>query len=267
MLRHIAGISKSFISHRHLLMHMVIRDVKGRFAGSSAGLLWNFIHPLVMLLVFLFVFVYIFKLRLPEYAGSKGPIVYLMAGLFPWMAMSEGLTRSTNSLIENANLIQRSVFPPEILPAKAVIAAFSSHGIAIAILALYTIITKQSYGIIIYLPFILILQAMFTLGIGFIFACISVFFRDILQVLQLVIGFWIYATPILYPLSMLPEWARKVMYINPVFPYVSIYQSLFLYGGITDYTMVILLLAWTVLFYSVGAFVFSKLKYEFADWL
>jgi len=66
---------------------------------------------------------------------------------------------------------------------------------------------------------------------------------------------------------MLPEWAKKGMYINPVFPYVSIYQSLFLYGGITDYTMVILLLAWTVLFYSVGAFVFSKLKYEFADWL
>ncbi|MBI5640417.1 MAG: ABC transporter permease [Nitrospirae bacterium] len=267
MLRHIADLSRNFITHRHLLAHMVVRDVRGRFAGSSAGLLWNFIHPLVMLLVYLFVFVYIFKLRLPDYAGSKGAVIYLMAGLFPWMAMAEGLIRSTSSLIENANLIQRSVFPPEILPAKAVIAAFSSHGIAIAMLAAYSVITEQSYGIIIYLPLIVILQVMFTLGIGFIFACISVFFRDILQVLQLVIGFWIYATPILYPLSMLPEWAQKAMYINPVYPFASLYQSLFLNGGITDYTMVTLLLAWTILFYAAGAFIFSKLKYEFADWL
>ena len=246
---------------------MVIREIKGRFAGSSAGLLWNFIHPLVMLGVFLFVFVYIFKLRVSGYSGSHGAAVYLMSGLFPWMAMAEGLSRSTSSLIENANIIQKAVFPTEILPAKAVIAAFSTHGIAIVILALYALLTRQNYTLLVYLPLIIIFQAVFTLGVGFMFACLSVFLRDTLQILQLAVSFWIYITPILYPVNMLPEWAQGIMYINPVYPFVSIYQSLFLTGAIGDYTMIILVFLWTFVFYSLGAFVFSKLKYEFADWL
>ena len=68
-------------------------------------------------------------------------------------------------------------------------------------------------------------------------------------------------------MSMLPEWVRSIMYINPVYPFISIYQSLFLQGGIRDYTMVLLVLMWTIIFYSTGAYVFSKLKPEFADWL
>lgn len=246
---------------------MVSREIKGRFAGSSAGILWSFIHPLIMLLVYLFVFVYIFKLRLPEYSGSRGAAIYLMAGLFPWMALAEGVTRSTSSLIENAALIQKTVFPTEILPAKAVIAAFSTHGVAIGVLALYAIVINQHIAVIVYLPLIIILQVLFTLGVGFIFASISVFLRDVLQILQLLVGFWIYVTPILYPVSMLPQWARNIMYINPVYPFISIYQSLFLQGGMRDYTAVLLALMWTIIFYSTGAYVFSKLKPEFADWL
>ncbi|HWR90302.1 MAG TPA: ABC transporter permease [Dissulfurispiraceae bacterium] len=267
MLRQIAEISRNFITFRHLLAHMIFKEVKSRFAGSSVGLLWNFIHPLVMLLIFLFVFVYIFKLRLPDQGGTHNASIYLMSGLFPWMALSEGLMRSTNSLIENAEIIKKSYFPTEILPAKAVVAAFSSHGVAIVILAGYVIATKQSYGILLYLPLVIAAQALFTLGVGFIFSCLTVFVRDTVQILNLVIGFWVYVTPILYPLSMLPEWARSAMYGNPVFPFVQIYQSLFLKGEIGDHTMMLMAVAWAVFAYSVGAYVFAKLKGEFADWL
>ncbi len=267
VLKQTLNISKNFFLYKHLLIHMVIREIKSRFAGSSAGILWSFIHPLVMLLAFLFVFVYIFKLRLPEYSGSQGAVIYLMAGLFPWMALAEGISRSTSSLLENATLIQKTVFPTEILPAKAVIAAFSTHGIAIGALAVYAVLIKHHIAILAYLPFIIVLQLLFTLGVGFILACLSVFLRDTLQVVQLLITFGIYVTPILYPISMLPEWARSIMYINPVYPFISIYHDLFLHGGIRDYTMVLLVLMWTIIFYSTGAYVFSKLKPEFADWL
>lgn len=267
MLKHIREISTNFIRYRHLLIHMIFRDVKGRFAGSSVGLLWNFIHPLVMLAIFLFVFVYIFKLRLPDRGGTLSAAIYLMSGLFPWMAMSEGLSRSMHSLIENANLIQKSVFPTEILPAKAVIAAFMSHGIAIVILAVYTLFTERHFGILLYLPIVVACQIIFTLGLGFIFSCLSVFIRDTLQVLQLVIGFWLYITPILYPVSMLPEWARSAMYANPVYPFVAIYQSLFLNGHLGDATMILLVAFWTALSYASGAYLFVKLKDELADWL
>ncbi len=267
MHKHILEISRNFYTYRHLLVQMVVREVKGRVAGSSMGILWNFVQPLVMLGVFLFVFVYIFKLRLPEYGGSIGAAIYLMSGLFPWMALSEGFSRASGSLIENAPLIQKTVFPTEILPAKMVIAAFSTHGIAIVALAVYALYRNPTIEFIVFLPLILVLQVFFTLGASFIFACLSVFFRDTLQIITLFLNFWFYITPILYPVSLLPEWARTLMYLNPVYPFMSMYQSLFLTGTTGDYRMLSLACLWTVSFYSVGAFVFSKLKYEFADWL
>jgi len=267
MIKNILEISKNFFLYRHLLMHLVGREIKGRFAGSAAGLLWNFLHPLIMFAVYLFVFIYIFKMRLSGYEGSQTAVVYLMSGLFPWLALAEGLSRSTSSLIENATLIQKSVFPTELLPAKAVIAAFSTHGLAIALLALYALLVKHNFTVILYLPLIIAFQAVFTLGVGFVFSCLSVFWRDTVQLMQLVVGFWIYITPILYPMSLLPDWAHGLMLINPVYPFVSLYQSIFLTGTIGDYTMLILVFLWTAVVYSLGAFVFSKLKYEFADWL
>lgn len=267
MLERILHTSKNFFVYRHLLAHLIVREIKSRFAGSSAGILWSFIHPLIMILVYLFVFVYIFKLRLPEYSGGKEAAMFLMAGLFPWMALAEGLIRSASSLIENATLIQKTIFPTEVLPAKAVVSAFATHGVAIGALAIYAVIIKHHFAILLYLPFIIILQIFFTLGLGFMLSCLTIFLRDTLHVLQLLVGFWIYLTPILYPVSMLPEWARLAMYGNPVYPLISIYQSLFLNGDIGNFLMFLLVLMWTIFFYFLGAFFFSKLKYEFADWL
>ncbi|MFZ2197952.1 MAG: ABC transporter permease, partial [Thermodesulfovibrionales bacterium] len=90
---------------------MVKREVKGRFAGSMGGLLWNFIHPVLMLIVYIFVFVYIFKIRVGSEASTGTSVIYLIAGLFPWIMISEGLSRGTSSLIENSNLIQKTSFP------------------------------------------------------------------------------------------------------------------------------------------------------------
>jgi len=258
---------KNFLVFRHLVVHMIKTDIRGRFAGSSMGLFWNFIHPFIMLLVFLFVFAYIFRLRIPEHAGSTGAAVYIMAGLFPWMALAEGLNRSTTSLIENATLIQKTVFPTEILIAKAVITPFSTHGIAIALLALYMLATAHNTAALLMIPFVVGLQVVFTIGVGFIFASLAVLLRDTVQILQLVINFWLYITPILYPLSMLPSWSQGLMSANPVYPFVTIYQSLYLRGSIGDGTLLVLALGWSLLSYAVGSIVFSRLKGEFSDWL
>lgn len=254
--------------YRHILVQMVVRELKGRFAGSMGGMLWHFVHPILMLIIFLFVFVYIFKVRIGATSNTTLSSIYLMAGLFPWIIMAEGLSRGTTSLIENANLIQKTFFPTEILTAKAVITPFLSYGIAIILLSLYTIIfLNNSVILFIILPLIILLQIFFTIGIAFLTATISVFFRDIMQLVQVVISFWIYLTPILYPVDMLPYWAKTVMYINPIYPLISIYQSLLVNGGLAGIHMFTLALGWSIFFFVAGAFFFNKLKYEFADWL
>ncbi len=259
-------VIKNFYAYRHLMAQMVMRDIKGRFAGSMGGIIWNFVHPVVMLLVYLFVFIHIFKLRIGS-AGSSMSAVFLMSGLFPWIILAEGLLRGTLSPVENANLIQKTSFPTEILPAKSVIAPFLSHGIALLLLALYRTADLRSVQLVLFLPVVVILQVFFTVGLSFITSTLTVFFRDAIQLVQIAINFWIFLTPILYPESMLPTWAKKVMIFNPLYPLISLYQGLFLEGGIANWSFLLLSIFWSSAFFTIGSFLFSKLKYEFADWL
>jgi lipopolysaccharide transport system permease protein len=261
------AVTKNIFHYRHILIQMITIEIKGRFAGSLGGLLWNFIHPLLMLIVYLFVFVYIFKFRIGVAGGSLAAAVYIMAGLFPWIIIAEGLSRGTTSMVENTNLIQKTYFPIEILTAKAVLTPVFSHGIAILLLALYKIIATGSFEILYLLPFIVMLQIFFTLGIAFFTSTISVFFRDVIQLMQIIVSFWIFLTPILYPVSMLPDWAKKVMYINPLYPLISLYQDLFVNEAPVQWDMLYLSVFWSLLFFFTGAFIFHKLKHEFADWL
>lgn len=257
----------NLFTYRHLLYQMIVREIKGRFVGSVGGLLWNFAHPLLMVIIFLFVFVYVFKLRLGD-GGASLSVVYIMSGLFPWIIMSEGISRGTSSLIENALIIQKTSFPTEILPAKAVIAPLLSHGTALIILAIYVIIKMEGAPLhLFWLPVVIFTQIIFILGITFITSTISVFFRDIVQVVSLITTFGIYLTPILYPVSLLPTWAQQLMYLNPFFPFTMIYQMLYTGTISISLSIVALSIFWSVFFFVIGAFLFNKLKYEFADWL
>ena len=247
-------------------MQMVINEIKGRFAGSVGGLFWHFLHPILMLIIYLFVFVHVFKMRVAG-GGSEASSIYLMAGLFPWIIMAEGLMRGTSSVIENSNLIQKTSFPTEILTAKAILAPLLSYGVALVLLMLYSAVTHLSFVALALVPLILIVQTIFSTGVVFLTSSLSVFFRDTLQLVQVIISFWLYVTPILYPVSMLPEWAQKIMYLNPVYPLVSVYQSVLLNGDAGNWSMLLLSVVWASVFFVGGAFVFNKLKYEFADWL
>jgi len=260
-------VIKNFFIYRHIVLQMVTIEIKGRFAGSLGGIFWNLIHPLLMLAVYLFVFVYIFKIRVGSEAGAGTSVIYLISGLFPWIMISEGLSRGTSSLIENANLIQKTSFPVEILPAKAVIAPLFSYGIAILILSAYKMIFTGSFAFFLIIPVIFLLQVIFTLGIAFFTATLSVFFRDVMQIMQVIINFWIYLTPILYPMNLLPGWAARLMYLNPLYPIITLYHDTFVHGWIVQWEMMFLALAWSLGLFLIGAFVFNKLKYVFADWL
>ncbi len=260
-------ISKSLYTYRELLFQMVRREIKSRFAGSIGGILWHFAHPLLLVLIYLFVFVYIFKMRVGEGGGALSAL-YILSGLFPWIILSEGIVRGTTSLIENANIIQKTFFPTEILPAKAVVAPFFSYGTAMVILVIYTaVFTTASKLPILMLPLVVLLQILFTLGISFITSTISVYFRDIVQIIQLITTIGVFLTPILYTTSLLPGWAANLMYFNPIYPFVSLYQFI-ITGVATPYLqMITLAILWSVVFFTLGAYLFNKLKYEFTDWL
>src|SRR4029453_4698760 len=125
-----SNASKAF-----LLKEMVVRDIRSRYAGSSLGLLWAFAHPVLWMLLYTGVFALV--LRVPVEAGYRSFPEFLMAGLLPWMAISEGIARSSSVLVDNAAMVKKTVFPVETLVLSVVLAAVVNEVIALAIFAIY----------------------------------------------------------------------------------------------------------------------------------
>ncbi len=261
------SIFVNIVSYRSLLQQMVRQEIKGRFAGSSVGLVWNFIHPLVTFVVYIFVFVFVFKLKIGPSANAGTSVEYIISGLFPWFLMAEGFSKGTTCLVENANIIKKSPLPTEILAAQSVINPLFSFGFVILVLTIYQAIITGSPQMILIVPVLVLIQLVFTLGVVFLCSAISVFYRDIVHLMQIIIGLGIFLTPIFYHISMLPTEAQKFLYLNPCYPFISLFQTVFLGGSIFEGNMLLLAIIWAGLFFSSGAFVFNKLKYEFADWL
>lgn len=246
---------------------MVRQEIRGKFAGSFGGLVWHFLQPMLMVLVYLFVFVQVFKLRVEGAGAESFSALYIMAGLFPWLIFSEGLSRGSQCLHENANLIQKTAFPSELLVFKAVLAPYVSFGIVLLGLALYRLIFIGFSWHVLLFPCIVLLQFLFTCGLVFFMATLAVYFKDILQLIAIFVGFGMYLVPILFPESMLPAFAKNLMYFNPTYPMIYPYQRMIVFGDMGDVTILWMLAGWSLCLFFAGSFVFYKLKDEFADWL
>lgn len=261
------SILQNLMRHRHLLMRMIWQEIRGRFAGSFGGLVWHFLQPLLMVTVYLFVFVHVFKLRVEGAGAENFSALYIMAGLFPWLIFAEGLSRGSQCIHENANLIQKTAFPSELLVFKAVLTPYISFGMIVVGLAVYRLLFIGFSWHVFALPVVAMLQFLFTCGLVFLFATLAVYFKDILQLINIFVGFGMYLVPILFPASMLPELAQRLMYLTPTYPMIYPYQRMLVFDNMGETSILYMLLGWSLLFWALGSFVFYKLKDEFADWL
>lgn len=253
------------IQHWFLLRELVKRDIQGRYAGSLLGLVWSFVEPLFLLALYYFVFAAILELKL-----DRGPIenfgLFLFAGLLPWMAFQEGVSRGTTAVTDNAVLVKKLTFPSEILILSAVLAALVHEGIAAGVFLLVVGLMGELEPAA--LPWLLValpLQVTLTLGLGLLLASLNVLFRDISQLLGMVMLAWFFLTPIVYAPYHVPEDFRTWLELNPLTTLVGLYRLAF-FGGQPPGGME---LAWLALFSAgigvAGLALFRRLKPVFAD--
>ena len=241
------------------------RELKGKVAGSVGGFLWLFITPLCNILVYIFIFGYVLKIKLSTITvGTENFGIFLLGGIFLWLAFSESILQSLNVLINNANIITKVYFPVNILPISTVTTSFIVNLLGLIFFLVY-LIFKGYFSIFwCFLPVYILLLYFYTIGLSLIISALTVFIRDLQQFINIILFVWFYATPIIYPYNMIPKKFIWLLKLNPVYPFIEGFK-ISLFKKTVDIQMLILSVFWTLLFYFCGVFIFEKLKKSFAD--
>lgn len=252
--------------HSSLIGNFVKRDLQARYKGSAIGLFWSVIHPLIMLALYSFVFSTILKVRVGAEEGTGNFAIYLFCGMLPWNAFAEALNRSGGVVLEHANLIKRTIFPPVILPVYLVISGIINELIGLVILFVALLLSGHHFSpLVLTLPVILLLQVTFTIGLAWIVAGTTVFIRDLGQIMGVALTLWLFLTPIFYPPTLVPEGWRALLRVNPMYAIVEAYRHLILLGQPPTWPSLAVLAGCAITAFLVGHRVFVRMQPAFAD--
>ncbi|HVG31098.1 MAG TPA: ABC transporter permease [Pyrinomonadaceae bacterium] len=249
-------------AYRELLYFLVWRDIKVRYKQTALGAAWAVIQPFFTMVVFS-----LFFGRLGKMPSDNIPYpIFAYAALVPWTFFANGLTESSNSLVGSANLIKKVYFPRLAVPVAAVLSGLVDFAVAFVVL----VALMLYYGVaptpnLLWLPLFLLLALATALGTGLWLSALNVQFRDVRYVVPFVTQFWLFATPIAYPSSLLPEPWRTVYGLNPMAGVVEGFRWALLGTNTRPGAMAGLSALVAALLLAGGAFYFRRMEKTFAD--
>ena len=260
------SLCRSLHGYRGFILGSVQREFQARYRNSLFGALWPIFNPLSMIVVYTVIFSHIMRARLPGVDDSMAYSVYLCAGLLAWGLFSEITLRSQNMFLENANLLKKISFPRICLPVIVLCNAAINFAIIIALFLGFLLVTGRWPGmaLLALIPFIAV-QMMFCAGLGMVLGVLNVFFRDVGQLFGICLQFWFWLTPIVYPITILPEWVQRLLQLNPLTNLFSSYQNLFLYGQWPVWSSLLPIFVTAVLFCLIGLRLFRQRVGEMVD--
>jgi lipopolysaccharide transport system permease protein len=245
---------------------MTWRDFISRYRGSFGGLFWSIIQPLVMMVVYTTVFSLFLKIKFSTDASPFTFSVYLLCGLLPWNAFSEGMSLSKDIIRLNVNLVKRVVFPLEILPINAALTASIQQMIGFFLLVpLAWVVSQNLYWTLLFVPVILALQLLWAIGMNWIVASLTVYLPDMGQFISLVLGIWFFLTPVFYPEDVVPPEASILFQLNPMARLVKLYRRAFMTGGSPGPEELLGTAFFCAFVFLLGYFWFMHAKKGFAD--
>lgn len=268
---------------RYFLWNMVARDLKVRYKGSILGFLWSLMNPLLMMLVFYLVFTYALRINIPHYP------VFLLCGLVPWNFFAISISNATGSIVGQAGLVKKVAFPREILPLASNLANLVHFGIGLIILFVFIIVFQVRVGFwALGLPLLILTQLIFVFGLSLILSSLNVFYRDVQQILEVLLLVWFYLTPIFYSISMVPERiqhfqrsyqshptplfyflsilpVRRLYLLNPMAGLVTMYHAILFENQIPSFRLFGFTVALSLFTFLLGSAVFRRYCYRFAE--
>jgi lipopolysaccharide transport system permease protein len=246
-------ICKNLWDYRGFILGSVKREFQLKYRNSILGAAWAVINSLAMIFVYTVIFSQLMRAKLPGADSSFAYSVYLCSGVLTWGVFAEIVSRSLTVFLENANLLKKLSFPRFCLPIITVLNALLNFSIVFSLFTIFLIISGNfpGWSYLALLPVFIILIA-FSAGLGITLGVLGVFFRDVGQLFGVILQFWFWLTPIVYPVSILPDFAHRLLIFNPMAGIVAACQQILVFGRWPDWgsLLPVSLLAVVLCFFS-----------------
>jgi lipopolysaccharide transport system permease protein len=252
----------NLIRSRDLLREWTSRNLRARYQQSVLGWFWAIIQPSAQVAMYTVIFTVVVHID----TGNIPYVIFSYIAMVPWTLLSTSSTDMSNSLVDNMSLVNKIYFPREVLPVAALLARIMDFGIAAILIVILMVIYKVHIFPIglLFLPLILIIQLVLMLGIGLATAAANVFVRDIRSLMVLGLQLWFYASPIIYPVTAVPENLRPYYYLNPMSGIIEAYRDVLLRSQLPGNYLIPSVVT-SVLIFVIGYWFFKRVEFQFAD--
>ncbi len=249
-------------NRRELLWFWTQRELRVRYKQSILGVGWAVLQPAAMAFVFALVFSVI--VHVPS-DGYPYPL-FVYTALVPWTLLAVSVSLGIPSLVNNMNLITKAAFPREIMPlgviGASVVDFLAAFGVYVIMLIFYS---HSLTANVLWMPLLLVLEIALIIGVVFLGSALNVFFRDIRFLVPLIIQIWLFATPIIYPLSLVPERFLNIYALNPMVGIIESYRNIFLRGEPPTWSLLAISSVVTIFVFILGLSFFQRVESKFAD--
>lgn len=269
---------RDVVSSRELLGNLIRRELRSKYKGTALGWAWSLINPLATTVIYTIVFSVIMKVTPPAGAnGLRNYSLFLLTGLLPWNFVATVIQGGQMVLLNNGNLIKKTYFPRRLLVLADTSAAFVSFTIEMTVLAVLLLVFRVN--VLPWLPLValfMVLLAVFGLGCALALSVLNVYFRDIAHFVALFLQLWFYATPIIYPMTLVTDvehghsWAaglpiHQILLLNPLVDFIEPVRDMLYVGSWPRLSMVLVGLVAAVVTLLIGNLVFRRLETRLAE--
>lgn len=254
-------IFQEIYNYRQMIFSLVRKDLRGRYKGSVLGFMWTFINPLLQLAVYTIVFSIIMRSGIEQY------YLFLFVALVPWIFFSSALTGGSTSILGSADMVKKIYFPREVLPISYITSSFVNMVLSFLVVFVVLLVTGYGFNLLalLYLPLIMFVEYILALGISLLSSALTVYFRDLAYILNIIAMAWQFLTPVMYSASQVPEKLMPIWRLNPMTPVIDAYRDVLYYKQIPQVSTLTEAIMLGVIVLVVGEIVFTRLQRGFAE--
>lgn len=257
---------RALVVQRELLATFAWRELRARYKGSALGFAWNFVIPLLQLVVFWLLFGVLLQSRPVTVTGEKPFPIFLFVGLLPWTFFANSLLAGASSIVANGAIVKKVKLPVQLLPAASVLSALVNFLLSLIVLFVVLAVfgPRNPVGIL-WLPVLVAVQIVLNLGLAYLLAALTVFFRDVEHILGILLMAWYFLTPILFPIALVESRPRELLLLqlNPMTSVIVGYQRALLDGLPPDWPGLAYSLAFGLVAFAAGFAYFRRAKDDF----